>query len=300
VQRRVINAFLRKIALAVFVVVVVLLICAFGYGLVWLFNQLSPLITAFATAVIAWYTWALRNSTNRLWEAGQRQFELEGPFLHPVIQSHSAIAEGLKFFSIFNHPTSPVGPVASEASFTIRNVGRSPALLKSVAAKMDHWTQMVEEPRIDYLVRYEVEPVIEPGDETKQVFTEPVSIPIDRAAFESLKSGNSHLFLYGEIAFSDLLGEDYVQTFRFAYNFHAKRFVRWAGRYNKRVRATPAKGRRPASQGNRWTTSRWPADPVAAVLGQYAVMSAGLSADGVSAHLLFPPSAMVLCSARRG
>ena len=241
-QRRVINAFLRKIALAVFVVAVVLLICAFGYGLVWLFNQLSPLITAFATAVIAWYTWALRNSTNRLWEAGQRQFELEGPFLHPVIQSHSAIAEGLKFFSIFNHPTSLVGPVASEASFTIRNVGRSPALLKSVAAKMDHWTEMVEEPRIDYLVRYEVEPVIEPGDETKQVFTEPVSIPIDRAAFESLKSGNSHLFLYGEIAFSDLLGEDYVQTFRFAYNFHAKRFVRWAGRYNKRVRATRAKG----------------------------------------------------------
>ena len=43
-----------------------------------------------------------------------------------------------------------------------------------------------------------------------------------------------------------------------------------------------------------------PADLVAAVLGQYAVMSAGLSADGVSAHLLFPPSATVLCSARRG
>ena len=40
--------------------------------------------------------------------------------------------------------------------------------------------------------------------------------------------------------------------------------------------------------------------PVAAVLGQYAVMSVGLSADAVSAHLLFPPSATVLCSARRG
>ena len=65
-----------------------------------------------------------------------------------------------------------------------------------------------------------------------------MTIPIDKAAFESLKSGNSHLFLYGEIAFSDLLGEDYVQPFCFAYNFNVKRFVLWAGRYNKRGRAT--------------------------------------------------------------
>ena len=90
----------------------------------------------------------------------------------------------------------------SEASFTIRNFGRSPALLKSVAAKLDHWTEMVPKPRVDFLARYDVEPVIEnPVTRQKQVFTEPVTIPIDRSAFESLKSGNSYLFLYGEIAF---------------------------------------------------------------------------------------------------
>ena len=211
-QRPVINAFLRKIARAAIVVAVVLLICAFVPGLVWLLNSLSSLITALATIAIALYTWALRDSTNRLWEAGQRQFELEGPFLHPVIQSNT-IHEGFRGFILFDHPTSPVPSVAPEASFTIRNFGRSPALLKSVAAEMGHWTEMVPKPRVDFLARYDVEPVIEPGDETKQVFTEPVTIPIDdRVAFESLKSGNSHLFLYGEIAFSDLLGVDYVQT----------------------------------------------------------------------------------------
>ena len=139
VKGAVIKTFLRRIAYAALVVVVVLLICALVYGLVWLLNQLSPLITASATIVIAVYTWALRDSTNLLWKAGERHFELEGPFLHPIIQSHSTIAEGLKFFSMFNHPTSPVTPVASEARFTIRNVGRSLALLKSVAARMDHW-----------------------------------------------------------------------------------------------------------------------------------------------------------------
>lgn len=240
-QRRVINTFLRKIALAVFVVAVVLLICALVYFLVWLLNQLSPLITALATIAIALYTWALRDSTNRLWEAGQRQFELEGPFLHPVIQSDT-IHQGFSGFIRYDHPTSPVTPVASEASFTIRNVGRSPALLKSVAAKMYHWIEMVEEPRVDYLARYAVQPVIEPGEETKKAFTETVAIPIDKVAFESLKSGNSHLFLYGEIAFSDLLGVDYVQTFCFAYYYGAKQFVRWEGRYNRRARGGQAKG----------------------------------------------------------
>lgn len=241
-QRAVINTFFRRIAYAALVVVVVLLICALVYGL----NALGPLITALATIAIAAYTWALRDSTSQLWKAGERHFELEGPFLHPIIQRHSTIADGLAGFSIYNHPTSAVAPVASEASFTIRNVGRSPALLKSVAAKLDHWTEMVEEPRVDFLARYDVEPVVEPGDETKQAFTETVTIPIDRTAFESLTSGNSHFFLYGEIAFSDLLGEDYVQSFCFAYNFRAKRFVRWAGRYNKRTRATAPRGRRPA------------------------------------------------------
>jgi hypothetical protein len=237
VQRPVIKTFLGKIALAIFVFAVVVLICALVYGLVRLLSDLSPLITALATVAIAMYTWALRDSTNRLWEAGQRQFELEGPFLHPVIQPDT-IHSGFRLFIQFDHPTSPVTPVESAAGFTIRNVGRSPALLRSVAAQLDHWTKMVETPRVDCLARYDVEPVIEPGEETKKPYAAKVTIPIDKLAFESLKNGNSHLFLYGEIAFSDLLGADYVQTFGFAYIYPAKQFVPLGGRYNKRVRTT--------------------------------------------------------------
>lgn len=230
-----INKFLSKIAYAVFVFFAVVFLCAVTYGLVWLLNAISPLITATATAVIAWYTWALRNSTNQLRIAGERQFELEGPFLYPIIQSQSTVAEGLRFFSVFDHPTSQVTPVASEASFAIRNAGRSPALLKSVACQMDQWTEMVLEPRVDFLARYDVEPVVGPSGETK-AYTATVTVPIDRVAFESLKNRNSYLFLHGEIAFADLLGVDYIQTFCFAYDFSAKRFIRWAGRYNKRTR----------------------------------------------------------------
>jgi hypothetical protein len=171
-------------------------------------------------------------------EASQRQFELEGPFLQPIFQSPTEIAQRLKLFSIYDHPTSLVTPVSSEAGFTIRNVGRSPALLKSIAVQLDHWTEMVPEPRVDFRARFNIEPVIEDGDETKEVFSQTVTVPIDKLAFKSLKSGASYLFLYGEIAFSDLLGADYVQTFCFAYDFLLERFVRWGGRYNKRTRTS--------------------------------------------------------------
>ena len=223
----------RKIAIGVFVFAVV---CALVYGLVWLLDSLSSVITALATVVIAGYTWALRDSTNRLWEASERQFDREGPFLLPVIQSNT-ILEGLRGFIWYDNPTSNIPPVKSETGFTIRNVGRSPALLVSVAAELGHWTTMVDKPRVDFLARFDVEPVIEPGAETKQTFPVKVTIPIDREGFESLKGSNSHLFLYGEIGFSDLLGEDFVQTFCFFYNFDAKQFVRAAGRYNRRARA---------------------------------------------------------------
>jgi len=66
----------------------------------------SALVTAAATAVIAWYTWALRNSTNRLWEAGERQFELEGPFLQPVIL-YATISHDLRSFILFRPSEQP-------------------------------------------------------------------------------------------------------------------------------------------------------------------------------------------------
>jgi hypothetical protein len=41
-------------------------------------DSYNGLITAIATAFIAWFTLSLRQSTNRLWDAGERQLELLG------------------------------------------------------------------------------------------------------------------------------------------------------------------------------------------------------------------------------
>ena len=152
-------------------------------------TQLGPLITAFATAVIAWYTWALRNSTNRLWEAGQTfNLNWKGRSSIPTFDSRRYRGWRLKLLSFYDHPTSPVTPRSLRSQVQIsETLAEAPRCSKSVAAQMDHWTEMVEEPRVDFLKRYDVEPVIEPGEQTEQVFTGRVTIPIDKAAFESLK-----------------------------------------------------------------------------------------------------------------
>lgn len=198
-------------------------------------------VTAIATCFIAWFTLTLKNSTLKLWKIGSRQFELEGPFLYPMIQFGRRIEDQLIYFFMHDHPTSPVSPVAVEISFKIKNVGRSPALLRSVAAEIGHLTAMIQEPRVGFSADPVLEPIIEAGQETRQPITRALQIPIEKADFYSLRDGESRLFLYGEIAFSDLVGTDYVQTFCFAYDFRSKSFIQWAGKYNRRRIAQPHK-----------------------------------------------------------
>jgi hypothetical protein len=190
-------------------------------------------LAAIATCVIAAFTISLVSSTNKLWEAGERESAMSGPFLEPVLEHDPA---QYKAFEWFDHPTSPVNPVHAEVSFSLRNIGNSPALLRMVAAETVHHSRMVDSPRLDFAGDYAVEPVIEAGKTSHQKFSRQLTVPIDKDGYSSIKSGRSFVFLYGEIVFSDLLGEDYNQKFCFYYNFKSRGFVRYEGQYNRRIK----------------------------------------------------------------
>jgi hypothetical protein len=140
---------------------------------------------------------------------------------------------------IFDHPSSVVPVKSPTVSFAIKNVGRSTALLRSVAATVEHLTKMVAKPRVEFLANYAIEPIVDPQAETARQFTQQLIIPIDRDANDSITKGDSHIFLYGEIVFSDVLGTDYIQTFCLSYDRHAKRFVPLGSKYNRRTRQKP-------------------------------------------------------------
>lgn len=204
-----------------------------------LINHAPEWCVAVFTGLLVYVTWRLVTSTNKLWEAGERQYALEGPFLHPVIISNN-IQKAFFGFVFYDHPTSPHEAAEPQVTFSLRNVGRSPALLRSVAAEMAHLSAMAPELRLDFLANYSVEPIIEVNAQSEQTFTHRTVIPITKEGHESIKMSQSHIFLYGEIAFADPTGRSFRQMFCFAYDYPSKAFVRWEDRYNKRIVNNPA------------------------------------------------------------
>jgi hypothetical protein len=199
----------------------------------------TVLIAAF-NGLLVYVTYRLVESTNRLWEAGEQQlnittstFSIEGPFLHPIIQGNT-IHEAFKYFIMYDHPTSPGTPVNPVVSFAIKNVGRSPALPRYIASTIELWTRAEPEPYYNFTPDYVIDPVIEAGTESKTTFSQMLKVEIDKASFELIRMEKRHLFLFGEIAFSDVSGTDYIQRFGFYYDFRSKMFVRAGAKYNGR------------------------------------------------------------------
>jgi hypothetical protein len=192
-------------------------------------NVYGTAITALATAVIAGFTGTLWFSTNRLWEASERQFQLEGPFLHPTVTYSGDIFKP--------RPSGAPGPfpVYAVVDYKIQNAGRSPAFPVSIADRLEHLTSMPSIHIADFSARYEVDHVIDAGETGNRTYTCRTEINISNDARDSITNGKSFLFLYGEIDFSDLIDNRYIQTFCLVYRPKERIFIRHgpAG-YNKR------------------------------------------------------------------
>ncbi|MGA7674664.1 MAG: hypothetical protein WCA78_06405 [Rhizomicrobium sp.] len=166
--------------------------------------------------------------------------DLETPFLYPVIKS-GTFKEDFEPFVLYDNPASPDIFVTPTVSFKIKNYGRTPALLRSVAARFEYLTEMPAEPRTDVYADYAVEPVLEAAQETSTTIKKFTTVPVNKAAYKGLKDGDCHLFLYGEMIFADIFRADYTQTFCLAWDFRTKGFIPWASRYNQRKRSEQKK-----------------------------------------------------------
>lgn len=165
--------------------------------------------------------------------------DLESPFLYPV-ELGELIRDGFRDYKKSEYVDKPGTGVCPIVSFKIKNYGRALALLKSVAVQVEHWTEMVPEPRVNYLAQGAGEPVLEPNGVSGSYRTGMLN-PIDFIGIESIEVRKSHIFFYGEIEFSDLLGNDYVQTFCLVWHPQIGRFIPWRPKYNQRKRKDCAK-----------------------------------------------------------
>jgi hypothetical protein len=228
-------------------------------------HEYAEVIAAIATIAIAWFTLSRRESTDKLWEAGERQIramrqsvfvgaqaakaakkqaavaersftELETPFLYPVVIGQ-VIDDAFKYFERYDHPASPVTPVSPHAEVVIRNYGRTPALLRGETMWLEQRGDTFADPDFDFIFSEQPpDAVLEPGAQSSQPIKPQINPPIDKASHAKLKAEETYLFLRGTIWFADIFGGEWIQTFSLRWDYERRCFRPADAKYNQRKR----------------------------------------------------------------
>jgi hypothetical protein len=163
--------------------------------------------------------------------------EFETPFLFPVLVS-SSVAEDLHFLAEQENPELTASP---RVSFTIKNFGRTPALLQRASAVF--FVGELEEAHNDPVSGRLPELMLEPLGSLTTPLEREIDKPMDRPALEALKSERARIYLRGRVTFLDVLGNRYEQIFCFTWDLQTGGFIPWGPHRNRRKRLSSRRRR---------------------------------------------------------
>jgi len=200
-------------------------------------NKWQIAVAIIGFALVVWNLYYTRKATNAAVAAAvtaeKAMFEIEAPYLYPVIRTNS-LREDLVVR--FPHPNSPFKPVTPTVSITIKNYGRAPAIFEEIAVSASHWRKIPDDPRADVRVDCGMPTMIEAGQEIIAPFTIEFEAPMNRADIRSIVEQFSHIYVYGVILYSGVQNAGYVQRFCLMYHYPTKSFVPAGTEYNNRTR----------------------------------------------------------------
>lgn len=223
-------------------------------------SELTPVLNSFPTA---WWNWIFvslfaffgcgqfvllfyqSSLMSRTLETTQRAVDtaertaadFEAPFLFPVLIT-SSIGEDLA--SLAEHESSDLTAVPRVA-FTIKNFGRTPALLQRASAVF--FFGELEDAHNDAIASRLPELMLEPLGSLTTPLEREIDRPLDRAALEALRNQNARIYLRGRITFLDVSGNRYEQIFCFTWDFPNGRFIPWGAHRNRRKRLSSRRRR---------------------------------------------------------
>jgi len=163
--------------------------------------------------------------------------EFETPFLFPVLVS-SSVAEGLRSLAEQENPELTASP---RVSFTIKNFGRTPALLQRASAVF--FVGELEEAHNDAVSGRLPELMLEPLGSLTVPLEREMEQPMDQSALEKLKNQSARIYLRGRITFLDVLGNRYEQIFCFTWDLDTGGFIPWGPHRNRRKRLSSRRRR---------------------------------------------------------
>src|ERR1700748_29226 len=163
--------------------------------------------------------------------------EFETPFLFPVLVS-SSVAEDLRSLAEQENPERTASP---RVSFTIKNFGRTPALLQRASAVF--FVGELEEAHNDHVSGRLPELMLEPLGSLTTPLERAMDQPMDQQALEKLKNQSARIYLRGRITFLDVLGNRYEQIFCFTWDLETGGFIPWGPHRNRRKRLSSKRRR---------------------------------------------------------
>jgi len=197
-------------------------------------DSYSGLVTAVATAFIAWFTLSLRQSTDRLWDAGDKQLgllkrsadiseraltELEAPFTAIKI-----IDTGL------TKKTTEIGHDFGMLKFSVTNDGRTPARL----VELVDTTRLIPEEsgnpppiNLDFRSR-DTMPygVISPPNSESQPFTRNLLLyHMNELAADAIPLRRNVIFFYGFVRYETIFKQSYRMGFCYMFDKFSERWL---------------------------------------------------------------------------
>ena len=191
----------------------------------WWLNRGLLLVGFLQLIVFGWQGYFLRRTVQ---VTERSQTVLEGPFIFPVIISTDIVD---RFHPLMLYGETTSGSASPTVAFAFKNYGRTPAILRSVAFEVGHWTAMPERPRVDFLARPTASYVL-PTDETTDTFERTIPAPIDNEAFRSISKSESFIFFFGEVVYVDIFENGCTMHFGLRWDYGGRRFVPLGEKYN--------------------------------------------------------------------
>jgi hypothetical protein len=211
-------------------------------------DALGVAVAALATIFIAWFTLSLRQSTDKLWDAGERQLKLladtsaaqsrdmqgsikaaESAAIAAQVSADAAVAvERARFYVVINDnfincinaAANWSGPKDQEdtplrmedwpmAGIVFKNYGKTPGIIEEVGTGIDY-SETVPIPVYD--VKVVKENMIGAGGES-ETFGTVIDGEITVARAKKVRDGAANIWVYGYVIYNDVFGKR--QTHRF-------------------------------------------------------------------------------------
>jgi hypothetical protein len=160
--------------------------------------------------------------------------DFESPFVFPVLITNT-VWESLRLLEEATEPSNVVSPVVSpNVSFTLKNFGRTPALLQRVSAVL--YCGEIDEAHNDIAAERVAELMLEPQGSLIKPLEREMKQPLGRELIEPIKTANARIYLRGRVLIMDVQGHGFEQLFCFAWDPETGAFVPWGPHRNRRRR----------------------------------------------------------------